>query len=87
MALFSDDICLLSGPRIDSAGYEAAHRQSAPRKVFPLTKSQEDMWVEFQTEPFSTKYNLTIEWDLKRSYNGTTGFSLIDVLEGLSFIL
>ncbi|KAI0397031.1 amino acid adenylation domain protein [Xylariaceae sp. FL0594] len=80
MALFSDAMCSLSGPRVDSPSDEAARRQSVPRRVFPLTKSQEGMWVDFQAEPLSTKYNLTIEWDLKRSGEGSTTFSLADVL-------
>lgn len=70
MALFSDTMCLLSGPTSSgtvraSTQQNSPHAQSeSPNRVYPLTKSQEGMWVEFQTDPSSTKYNLTLEWNL-----------------------
>ncbi|KAK7421371.1 hypothetical protein QQX98_002265 [Neonectria punicea] len=66
MPLYQDDMCLLSGPSSNKVGPASTRRvqSAAPRSVYPVTKSQEGMWVEFQTDPFSTKYNLTLEWDL-----------------------
>jgi hypothetical protein len=77
MALFNDDMCLLSGPspRGESTGAAAGPKSAEPvalshslpgRCVFPLTRSQEGIWVEYQSEPTSTKYNLTLEWNLER---------------------
>ena len=70
MALFSDTMCLLSGPTSSGTMRASTQQKSpnvqtgTPNRVYPLTKNQEGMWVEFQTDPSSTKYNLTLEWDL-----------------------
>ncbi|KAK7432505.1 hypothetical protein QQZ08_001070 [Neonectria magnoliae] len=68
MPLYQDDMCLLSGPGPSSNKDGPASKRRAqlatPRSVYPVTKSQEGMWVEFLSDPFSTKYNLTLEWDI-----------------------
>lgn len=40
-------------------------RGAVSQAVYPLTKSQEGMWVDYQVKPLGTKYNLTLEWDLR----------------------
>lgn len=74
MALFNDDMCLLSGPSPGGESGTAGPKTTEPvahsltaRCVFPLTRSQEGIWVEYQSEPTSTKYNLTLEWNLERN--------------------
>ncbi|KAH8706253.1 hypothetical protein BGZ61DRAFT_493214 [Ilyonectria robusta] len=72
MPLYQGDMCLLSGP---SSQYNdptpTGQRQAVTsRSIYPLTKSQEGMWVDFQTDPFSTKYNLTLEWDILHNRSG-----------------
>lgn len=78
MALFKQDMSLLSGPTVISGSSNAGSTcQSAigVRAVYPLTSSQEGIWVEYVTDPLSTKYNLTLEWDLsnsERSWDSTS---------------
>lgn len=84
MALFNDAMCLLSGPATDSRSRNESPipKSATPRCVYPLTKSQEGMWIEFQVDSLSTKYNLTLEWDLgvESSPDSTPGIN--DVLRG-----
>ncbi|KAB2573376.1 Hybrid PKS-NRPS synthetase TAS1 [Lasiodiplodia theobromae] len=78
MALFKQDMSLLSGPTVISGSSNAGSTcQSAigVRAVYPLTSSQEGIWVEYVIDPLSTKYNLTLEWDLsngERSWDSTS---------------
>lgn len=32
--------------------------------TYPLTRSQEGIWVDYLTERTSTQYNLTLEWNM-----------------------
>ncbi|KAI0190564.1 amino acid adenylation domain protein [Astrocystis sublimbata] len=80
MVLFDDPMCLLSGPLAGSVGDQNSHPQITPIKVLPLTKAQDGMWVDFRNEPLSTKYNLTIEWDLEKDPD-TDRYEINDVLE------
>ena len=81
MSLYQDDMCLLSGPPSSSGASISSKKTPIPRSVYPVTKSQEGMWVEFQTDPLSTKYNLTLEWDLLRNSTGERP-SVTAVLQG-----
>lgn len=84
MSLYSDEMCLLSGPSSTAHGTSSSgvrQRTSTPRSIYPLTKSQEGMWVEFQADRSSTKYNLTLEWDLLRNRSGSVP-SIADILNG-----
>lgn len=69
MGLYNDVMCLISGPA--QAGQPAPHdsqthmRGAVGQAVYPLTKSQEGMWIDYQVNPLGTKYNLTLEWDLR----------------------
>lgn len=69
MGLYNDVMCLISGPA--QAGQPAPHdsqthmRDAVGQAVYPLTKSQEGMWIDYQVNPLGTKYNLTLEWDLR----------------------
>ncbi|KAF2015411.1 acetyl-CoA synthetase-like protein [Aaosphaeria arxii CBS 175.79] len=90
MQLFTDDMCLLSGP---SSGVAEKHtavgppHTAPPRSVFPLTRSQEGMWLEFATDPTSTKYNLTLEWDVGQKQDGEavpTTTAVFDVIHTLT---
>lgn len=81
MSLYQDDMCLLSGPPGSSGAPMPRKKTPIPRSVYPVTKSQEGMWVEFQTDPSSTKYNLTLEWDLLRNRAGQTP-TIADILQG-----
>ncbi|KAF4991222.1 hypothetical protein FDECE_14114 [Fusarium decemcellulare] len=66
MPLYQDDMCLLSGPPVAHCLAPSRRRGPVtPQSVYPMTKSQEAMWIEFQSEPQSTHYNLTLEWDVK----------------------
>ncbi|KJZ80421.1 hypothetical protein HIM_00271 [Hirsutella minnesotensis 3608] len=85
MSLYSDDMCLLSGPtgqQGNGLSSSPSHRTRTciPRSVYPLTKSQEGMWIEFQMDPASTKYNLTLEWDLLGRGSEATTPTITDVL-------
>ncbi|KAM3505259.1 hypothetical protein MY10362_003058 [Beauveria mimosiformis] len=72
MALFDDVMCLISGPAQD--GQPAPHcsethmRDSVSQAAYPLTKSQEGMWSDYHANPLGTKYNLTLEWDLRKCH-------------------
>nr|POF14112.1 hybrid pks-nrps synthetase tas1 [Quercus suber] len=79
MALFQDDMCLLSGPAAGDAAFSIS--PSPPRCVFPLTKSQEGLWVEFQDDPTSTKYNFTLEWNLAGQGNTDKSKLILEVLK------
>ncbi|KAM4066491.1 AMP-binding enzyme [Hirsutella rhossiliensis] len=84
MSLYQDDMCLLSGPPSNSKEPvpSSAHREmSIPRSVYPLTKSQEGMWIEFQMSPAGTQYNLTLEWDLLSRGSNVAPPSITDILQ------
>lgn len=83
MALFSDDMCLLSGPLPDGDCATVDLEPAGPvppsrpaRCAFPLTKSQEGIWVEYQSDPSSTRYNLTMELNLE------TECTISDIIKG-----
>ncbi|KAG8418963.1 putative Hybrid PKS-NRPS biosynthetic cluster [Metarhizium acridum] len=81
MALFSNDMCLLSGV---AGKFGRSRGINCLESVFPLTKSQEGMWIAYLADSSSTKYNLTLEWNLKDSPPGeadiTNVLGVIDVL-------
>ncbi|KAF4471968.1 amino acid adenylation domain [Fusarium albosuccineum] len=80
MPLYQDDMCLLSGPPVANCSASSTRRGPVtPQSVYPMTKSQEAMWIEFQSEPQSTHYNLTLEWDVK-DLNGSEP-SIKDILQ------
>lgn len=79
--LFSDLMCLLSGPRNDEVPSTDARSRDIPATcVYPITKSQEGIWIECQSDPATTKYNLTLEWDLLKEDSREYSFS--DILQG-----
>lgn len=81
MALFNNDMCLLSGV----AGENGRPRGiNCLESVFPLTKSQEGMWIDYLADSSSTKYNLTLEWNLKDSPHGEAArHNITNVLGGM----
>ena len=80
-ALFSDLMCLLSGPRSDEAiDVDARSRDVPATCVYPITKSQEGIWIECQSDPATTKYNLTLEWDLQKE--DSTEYSISHIIKG-----
>lgn len=88
MALYSNDMCLLSGPALDGSSQhrssDSVDRSRPARCVFPLTRSQEGIWVEYQSNPSSTRYNLTLEWNLERSSSSGDGKpAVVDIIKGL----
>lgn len=88
MALYSNDMCLLSGPALDGSSQhrspDSVDRSRPARCVFPLTRSQEGIWVEYQSNPSSTRYNLTLEWNLERSSSSGDGKPAVaDIIKGL----
>jgi hypothetical protein len=87
MALYSNDMCLLSGPAPDGSSQhrssDSVDRSRPARCVFPLTRSQEGIWVEYQSNPCSTRYNLTLEWNLERSSSGDGKHAVVDIIKGL----
>lgn len=67
--IFTDTMCLISGPTSHNGkvlALPSSLRAGSPQSMYLLTKSQEGMWIEFLADPSSTKYNLTLEWDLQR---------------------
>ncbi|KAI0185232.1 amino acid adenylation domain protein [Xylaria flabelliformis] len=79
MSLFSDDMCLLSGPRVLASN----NQKITPKRAFPLTRTQEGIWMETQTQPHSTTYNLTLEWDLGRNPN----IDIHNILKGECYLI
>ncbi|KAF5139466.1 Hybrid PKS-NRPS synthetase TAS1 [Metarhizium anisopliae] len=85
MALFNNDMCLLSGV----AGENGRPRGiNCLESVFQLTKSQEGMWIDYLADSSSTKYNLTLEWNLKDSPHGEAArhniTNVLGVIDGLT---
>lgn len=70
MALFKNEMSLISGParlgRPAVGNAQKSIQSASSQALYPLTKSQEGMWNDYLADPFSTKYNLTLEWDLQR---------------------
>ncbi|KAL9117893.1 MAG: hypothetical protein Q9187_005564, partial [Circinaria calcarea] len=66
MSVFGSSMALLSGQA--KAGGSPSRRgfkhHMALSAVYPLTRSQQGIWIEYTTDPMSTKYNLTLEWTL-----------------------
>ncbi|XWW97293.1 hypothetical protein V2A60_005275 [Cordyceps javanica] len=71
MVLFDAEMCLISGParssRPATSGSPTHMKAAISQAVYPLTKSQEAMWNDYQASPLGTKYNLTLEWNLQTS--------------------
>lgn len=83
MALFKQGMALLSGPPVISGSSNTGSTyqfSSGVRAMYPLTSSQEGIWIEYVTDPLSTKYNLTLEWDL--SSGERTWSSISPVISG-----
>ena len=82
MSLFGSSMALLSGQAKSDAsrsrwGFE---HHVALAAVYPLTRSQQGIWIEYTTDPMSTKYNLTLEWTLPA--NSEDPGSLEKILHG-----
>lgn len=84
MVLFDDVMCLISAPAQigQPAPHDSqTHMEAAIRQaVYPLTRSQEGLWNDYQASPLGTKYNLTLEWDLQTRDGPQLAVS--DVVEG-----
>ncbi|KAM3435501.1 hypothetical protein MY4824_004817 [Beauveria thailandica] len=84
MALFDNVMCLISGPAQDgqpAPHYSETHmRDSVSQAAYPLTKSQEGMWSDYHANPLGTKYNLTLEWDLRKCHGPLPAVS--DIVQG-----
>lgn len=72
-------MALISGPNRRS---NKDHHQSAGDAVatYPLTRSQEGIWVDYLAERTSTQYNLTLEWNLMD--NAGNDFKTGDIVAG-----
>jgi hypothetical protein len=64
MPLFTNDMCLLSGHPDNEI------QSVTPCHVYPLTKSQEGIWIEHQADPKSSKYHLVLCLDLSKGTDG-----------------
>ncbi|KAI7763057.1 hypothetical protein LZL87_011200 [Fusarium oxysporum] len=64
MPFFTNDMCLLSGHRDND------FQSVAPCRIYPLTKSQEGIWIEHQADPKSSKYHLVLCLDLSKHGDG-----------------
>lgn len=43
--------------------------------IYPLTRSQEGIWIEYSMDSSSTQYNLTLEW----TFNGDSSKEVTSV--------
>lgn len=76
MPLFTTDMCLLSGPTDNEI------QSVTPCHVYPLTKSQEGIWIEHQADPKSSKYHLVLCLDLSKGTDGKA-HSIAEINNGL----
>lgn len=83
MSSFGQGMALLSGPppgfmkegqTLTSAGSVVVHA------VYPLTRSQEGIWIEYLMEPSSTTYNLTLQWDMSSGGDDHSPTSITTIL-------
>ena len=77
-----------SGPeqphKLASSGSHASPKLL--RALYPLTRRQAGIWLEYQMNPESTRYNLTLEWTLEKDdkeYDATLG----SVLKGKHLLM
>ncbi|KYK54404.1 hypothetical protein DCS_06362 [Drechmeria coniospora] len=63
---------LLSGPPLQGnpQGLALTREEGSPETAYPLTKSQESIWLEYQKDASSTKYNVTLEWEISDATKG-----------------
>ncbi|KAJ6563927.1 hypothetical protein B0H19DRAFT_73896 [Mycena capillaripes] len=66
----------ITGPRAASsvATFVPAVRPSGAARVYPLSRSQEGIWIEYLMEPQSSRYNLTLRVDIDQQadeYDGS----------------
>jgi len=81
MSLFSQAMTLLSGPGASEGSQIAAASTSARiQAIYPLSRSQEGIWTEYTMTPSSTKYNLTMQWDLTPQHHGQTSSSIPTIM-------
>ena len=84
MSVFKDSMTLLSGPPSTKASnVRRAYETDGAmvKSLYPLTHSQQGIWIEFTMDSLSTKYNLTLEWVLPAKKEETDG-GLKRALEG-----
>lgn len=74
----------LSGPSSipSKTLFELATLPHDATAIFPLTRTQEGIWIEYMMRPSSTHYNLTLRFSLPTQLDGYN-VGLPDVVSGI----
>ena len=75
-------MAIISGPsRLSQKGQH--HLANDTIAVYPLTHSQEGIWIDYLADRTSTQYNLTVEWRL--TYADKLPVSVQNIVAGMYF--
>ncbi|KAF4631120.1 hypothetical protein G7Y89_g7005 [Cudoniella acicularis] len=78
MSFFGDSMTLISGPQAPKS------LKLAVKSMFPLTHSQQGIWMEYCMSPQSTQYNLTLEWSLPGDDSSISQSKIVKVIKTLT---